>query len=86
MIMITYLWQRVDGSKLDVRKTTGIASNKLSISNVTSSDAGSYVCVASIKDVEIVSRRTILYIKGLRTLEQLLYCIRNLCFHSSLSY
>ena len=61
---VTYLWQRVDGHKLDIGRTTGINSNKLTISNVISGDAGSYVCVASNKDAEIVSRRNILHIKG----------------------
>ena len=62
---VTYLWQRVDGRKLDVGRATGIKSNKLTINNVISEDAGSYVCVASSKDAEIVSRRNILHIKGL---------------------
>ena len=60
---VTYLWQRVDGRELDVSRTTGINSNKLTISNVMSGDAGSYVCVASNKDAEIISRN-ILHIKG----------------------
>ena len=61
---VTYLWQRADGHKLDIGRTTGINSNKLTISNIISGDAGSYVCVASYRGAEIISRRNILHIKG----------------------
>jgi len=59
----TYLWKRVDDVKLDVGRTSGINSKRLTIRNVIPSDAGSYVCVTSKKDADIVSDKVILYVK-----------------------
>ena len=66
---ITYLWQRVDnGSELDVSRTSGINSNELIISSVSPDDAGSYVCIASNKNVKTESRMAILDVQGLSSL------------------
>ena len=59
----TYLWKRDDDSKLDVGRTSGINSKRLTISNVMPSDAGSYVCVTSQKSTDIVSDKVILHVK-----------------------
>ena len=72
----TYLWKRDDDSKLDVGRTSGINSKRLTISNVMPSDAGSYVCVTSQKSTDIVSDKVILHVKkGVPMLE----CITLLC-------
>ena len=63
---ITYLWQRVDnGSELDLIRTSGINSSELIISSVSPNDAGSYICIASNKNVKVESRIAILDVQGL---------------------
>lgn len=61
----TYFWKRVDGSKLDPSRITGINTNKLTINNAIPGDTGSYVCVATNKDEKTVSNKAVLNVKGL---------------------
>ena len=71
---ITYLWQRVDnGSELDLIRTSGINSNELIISSVSPDDAGSYICIASNKNVKTESRIAILDVQGCALL-LILFC------------
>ena len=63
----SYLWQRVDGGKLDSSRVTGVNSNKLTITNPVPDDTGSYICIASNKDGKIVSRKADLNVQGLCT-------------------
>lgn len=62
---ITYLWERVDSGELDLTRVIGIHSSRLTISNVLPDDSGSYVCIAHNKDEKAVSRKAVLYVKGL---------------------
>lgn len=64
----TYLWQRVDGGKLDLGRATGINSNRLTINNAVPDDTGSYVCITSNKDGKTVSRKASLDVEGLYTI------------------
>lgn len=61
---ITYLWQHVDSGELDLARSTGINSSRLTISNVSPDDAGSYVCIASTKDKRAISKKATLNVKG----------------------
>ena len=62
---VTYVWRRVDSGELDVSRATGVNSNRLTISDVSSNDAGSYVCIVSNKNEKTVSRKAVLYVKGM---------------------
>ena len=61
----TYLWQHVDGGKLDPNRITGINSSELTITNALPDDAGTYICITSNKDIKTESTKAILYVKGL---------------------
>ena len=61
----SYLWQRVDGGKLDPSRATGVNSNKLTIANAVPDDTGSYVCITSNKDGKTISRKADLNVQGL---------------------